>query len=290
LEVIIRESRDPDGVIKLFEQHRNVPFTYLMNIPIVRMLSRLEKFRIFVAESNGEVVGCIYSLDYIYDSSYIGGLLVHKDFRGRGIGSRLLKTALNHLNAKYVYLLVVEDNAAAIRLFEKAGFKKAYKRIYYVVSEPLSSSSGNVSVTHDVEWDDLEKSIGFYERKGVINLGYYPVKITREVFESLKAEEKVLKYGSVIAFVEKLHGTIFEGNLYAFNDHILKHLHGFEASKKVVEINPFYIKPEPSDLAGLVNRLTPIGEVYVRTYDGDPVVSKLSIERGAGALIMEHVK
>ena len=70
--IVIKESRDVDKIVKLFEQHEGIPFTYLMNIPIVKTLSQLESFKIFVAEINDEVIGCIYSLNYIYDPVILG--------------------------------------------------------------------------------------------------------------------------------------------------------------------------------------------------------------------------
>jgi len=291
LEIIVKESRDLDKVTRLFEQHRDIPFTYLTNIPLVEMLSRLESFKIFVAETNGETVGCIHSLNYIYDCGYIGGLLIHRNFRRMGVGSKLLKAALSSLNTKHVYLFAEEKNTTAIRFFKKTGFRKIYRRLFYVVSTQLDETFKRSSrITGDVEWVDLKEAVGFRERKRVINFGYYPVKITRSVFEDLKKNSKVLRCGSVIAIVENSHGLIIGEHLYTFNDHIVKHLPGVDASRSIVEVNPFYMKPKLSDLVKLVNHLVPVGEVYVKTYDGDPVASKLPLTSRIGALVMEYKK
>ncbi|MEM2088660.1 MAG: GNAT family N-acetyltransferase [Thermoproteota archaeon] len=289
MEIIIKESRNLGKVIKLFEQHKDTPFTYLTNIPLVEMLSQLESFKIFVAEANGETVGCIHSLNYIYDCGYIGGLLIHRDFRKMGIGSKLLKTALSSLSTKHVYLFAEEQNTAAIRFFEKTGFRKIYRRLFYITSTPLDETfRGGSRITGDVEWTDLKEAVGFRERKGVVNFGYYPVKITRSVFENLKASGKVLRCGGVIAIVENSRGLIIGEHLYSFNDHIVKHLRDVNASISIVELNPFYMKPKPSDLVKLVNHLVPVGEVHVKTYDGDPVASKLPLTSRTGALTMEY--
>lgn len=289
MEIVVRESRDVDRVIKLYEQHKDVPFTYLMNIPLVKMLSRLDSFKIFVAESNDEIVGCIHALDYVYDCGYIGGLLIHKDFRRMGIGSKLLKTAMNSLNTKYVYLFVEEKNIIAINLFEKMGFKKIYRRLLYTVSLPLNKGfEKKLHVTSEVEWEGLKNAIGFLERKGIVNFGYYPIKITRNVFEDLKAKGKVLRCGGVIAIVENLHGLMVGDNLYTFNDYVFKHLQKVDFSRKIVEMNPFYIEPEPSDLVSLINHLLTLGEVHIKTYDGDPVASRLPLAGKTGALTMEY--
>jgi GNAT superfamily N-acetyltransferase len=290
MSIVIKESRDVDKIVKLFKQHEGIPFTYLMNIPIVKMLSQLESFKIFVAETSDEVIGCIYSLDYIYDSGYVGGLLVHKDFRGRGIGSRLLKTALSSLSSKHVYLFVMENNALAVSLFEKVGFRKIYKRLYYTISQPLNNFYETQKVTYDVKWYDLKNAIGFPERNGVINFGYYPVKMMEEVFEDLKTKGKVLRYGSVIAVMEELQGLVIEDKLYTFNDYVFRKLRDVEATKRIIEVNPFYTILKPSDLASLLNHLLTLGEVHVRTYYGDPVASKLPLTGNIGALTMEYEK
>lgn len=291
MEIIIRKSRDVDKVIKLFEQHKDVPFTYLMNIPLVKMLSQLESFKIFLAEVNDEPVGCIHALDYVYDCGYIGGLLIHKDFRRMGIGSKLLKTALSSLHAKYVYLFVEEKNNVAINLFEKNGFKKIYRRLLYTVSVPLDKDfEKELHITSGVEWKDLKNAIGFLERKGIVNFGYYPIKMTRSVFEDLKAKGKVLRCGGVIAIVENLRGLTIRDNLYTFNDYVFKHLEKVYFSRKIVEVNPFYIEPEPSGLVSLINHLLTLGEVHIKTYDGDPVASKLPLTSRTGALTMEYRK
>ncbi len=291
MDIIIKKSTNLNEVAKLFEQHKDTPFTYLTNIPLVEMLSQLESFQIFVAEVNGETVGCIHCLNYIYDCGYVGGLLIHRDFRKMGIGSKLLNAALSSLSTRHVYLFVEEENTVAIRLFEKTGFKGIYKRFYSVVSTPLVETSEEDSIiTSDIDWDVFKETTGFQERNGVVNFGYYPVKVTRDMFEDLRASNKILRCGSVIAIVENSHGLTVGEHLYTFNDHIVENLHGVDASRSIVEVNPFYMEPRLSDLVSLVNRLISLGEVHDKTYDGDPVVSKPLFKGKKGALTMEYKK
>ncbi|MBO3755200.1 MAG: GNAT family N-acetyltransferase [Candidatus Brockarchaeota archaeon] len=290
MDVAVKESRDLDKVVGLFEQHKDSPFTYLTNIPLVKMLSQLESFKIFVAEVDGETVGCIHSLSYIYDCGYVGGLLVHKDFRRKGIGSRLLDAALNSLNTRYVYLFVEEKNTAAVRLVEKTGFKRIYKGRRYIVSTQLDEASGALRITNDVDWASLKESIGFKERNGAVNLGYYPVKMTEKAFEDLRASNRIIRCGSVIAIIENSYGLTIGDHLYAFNDHIVRSLRCVDTSRRIVEVNPFYTKPRLSDLINMVNYLVSLGEVHVKTYDGDPVASRLPLTGRIGALTMEYEK
>ncbi len=53
-------------------------------------------------------------------------MLVHDDYQGQGIGSKLVEAALdlaeNWLNLKRIELTVYTDNAPAIHLYEKYSF------------------------------------------------------------------------------------------------------------------------------------------------------------------------
>src|SRR5690606_37338600 len=55
------------------------------------------------------------------------GMAVHPDFRGRGIGRDLIRTALNaarESGLEQVELTVRTDNPAATALYERSGFQK----------------------------------------------------------------------------------------------------------------------------------------------------------------------
>ena len=57
--------------------------------------------------------------------------LLHPDYRGIGLGKRLLKTALDHCRQKKyksVYLDTTDDLEKAIAMYEKAGFIKVAEK------------------------------------------------------------------------------------------------------------------------------------------------------------------
>jgi ribosomal protein S18 acetylase RimI-like enzyme len=68
-------------------------------------------------------------------SSWIlNDLYVKKETRGRGVGEKLLKTAIqfaNETGAKGLFLETARDNDNAQRLYEKIGFKKEENYFYY---------------------------------------------------------------------------------------------------------------------------------------------------------------
>lgn len=77
-------------------------------------------------------------------SYYICGMAVYPDYRGRGIGSKLLKLAENNARGhglQKLSLIVFEQNVGAKRLYERSGyFEKAREA---VVAHPLIHFEGD---------------------------------------------------------------------------------------------------------------------------------------------------
>jgi len=286
-DIAIKECTNLDSITKLFEEHRGDPFTYLGDIHLFKLFSRLKFFKPFEAEVDGQVVGCIYAMRYMYDYGWLGGLFVHKRFRRMGVGRALLERELQFLGSKYAYLFVYPENVVARRLFENVGFNAVYRRLNYVSSVPLDESIGKCKdISYDVEWDELTAALGFKERGGVVSLGYYPIKVTKHVFEDLKNKRKILKCGSVLAIVENSYSININSDTFTFNDHVLKGL-SVHPSEKIVEVNPFYAKAQTVDLIKLINSLAVHGKVTIYTYQEDPVARSLPLKGALGALVME---
>jgi ribosomal-protein-alanine N-acetyltransferase len=88
-----------------------------------------------VAVFEGRIIGFI-CLRTLLDITHILNLSVTPEFRRRSIGTTLLKYALRELRhkkpaARSVTLEVRESNTAAIRLYEKSGFRLTGRRIRY---------------------------------------------------------------------------------------------------------------------------------------------------------------
>ena len=285
--IAVKESTDLDPITNLFKEHSKDPFTYLADTHLFRMFSRLKSFKAFVAEAGGQVVGCIYTMRYMYDYGWIGGLLVHKGFRGMGVGRMLLEEALRFLRSEYVYLFVEPENVAARRLFEDVGFNAIYRRLNYRVNVPFSESMRKCDdIRYDVEWDELTTALGFKERCGVVSMGYYPIKVTEPIFEELKNEGKILKCGSVLTVVENSYNINVNGYTFTFNDYVLKEL-SVPPREKIVEVNPFYINAQALDLVKLINHLSVEGKVIVWTHQEDRVAKSLPRKGAFAALVME---
>lgn len=100
----------------------------------IKAMIESEQSEVIVAEINGEVVGSAYAKivhakPYFkhHQYAYLGFMFVQPNFRGQGINQKIIEHL--HLWAKSknineVRLDVYYENHAAIRAYEKAGFKK----------------------------------------------------------------------------------------------------------------------------------------------------------------------
>lgn len=96
----------------------------------------------YVYEANGRVVGFIGM-----DEGYVAGLFVEKDFRGIGIGSRLL----NYIKEDFDFftLHVFENNYGAYRFYEGQGLVKK--------SEEVNEDLGEVEYLMCYRKKDIKK-------------------------------------------------------------------------------------------------------------------------------------
>lgn len=97
---------------------------------LVDMKRKLPSQEDFAIEWNGQVVGKIW-VDGM-DSKYEGhkasiGYMIHKDFRGKGIGTKAIKLITNYAFDKYklkrIATFTRDFNIGSRRALEKAGYK-----------------------------------------------------------------------------------------------------------------------------------------------------------------------
>ena len=125
---------DLPGVYELYSHPQIVPT--VLQLPNIEYEAFAEKRRTpppntyrYVAVAAERVVGHVNIHQNIrprMQHSGAIGLMVHPDFWGQGIGTRLMEAVLdladNWLNLSRIELDVNTDNAAAIRVYEKCGF------------------------------------------------------------------------------------------------------------------------------------------------------------------------
>ncbi len=87
-----------------------------------------------IAELDGTIAAYV-GAESVLDESNIGNIVTRKDYRGRGIATRLLNALLEDLKVQgitKVFLEVEHDNAPAIALYKRSGFADyGYRRDYY---------------------------------------------------------------------------------------------------------------------------------------------------------------
>ena len=101
----------------------------------IRDFGRLSDDRCLVAEVDGKIVGAVWTRimdDYghVDDQTPSLAISLHKEFRGQGIGTELLRRMLERLRSdgyRRVSLSVQKANYA-LRMYEKAGFKTVADR------------------------------------------------------------------------------------------------------------------------------------------------------------------
>jgi len=104
-----------------------------------RAMSGDPDFAILVAEDEGKPIGYIVlgvdrKMEEIFGFPWgrIISLAVHPEYWGRGIGSALIAEGLNWMRGKgvkYAEVLTDQNNLAAIKAYEKNGFRVVYSSI-----------------------------------------------------------------------------------------------------------------------------------------------------------------
>lgn len=80
----------------------------------------------YITETHGKLILGAVGMDrQSYTFTEIKHLVVHPEWRGKGIAKHLLRRALDITNTKMIYATVREDNEASLKLFESFGFNRA---------------------------------------------------------------------------------------------------------------------------------------------------------------------
>lgn len=86
-----------------------------------------DKDRFWFAEANGQMVGAIAIVGHSPEKAQLRWFILHPEYRGKGLGKKLLKEAIQYGREKgygHIFLETTDDQEAAIHMYKKAGFKK----------------------------------------------------------------------------------------------------------------------------------------------------------------------
>ena len=81
----------------------------------------------FAAEVEGKVVGTAATIVYEERFAWIGMVLVDPEFRGRGIGTRLLEKTIEHLDGIGIRTMKLDATPAGRPIYQKLGFEDEYE-------------------------------------------------------------------------------------------------------------------------------------------------------------------
>jgi len=94
-----------------------------------------DRDRIWLAEANGRIIGSIAIVGHTEVDAQLRWFLVHPDYRGLGIGKRLLKDALQFCkDRKYntVFLWTASELMEAGLLYTRFGFRKTEEKAHEI--------------------------------------------------------------------------------------------------------------------------------------------------------------
>jgi len=100
----------------------------------------------FVAELDGRVCGTATTIVYEERFAWIGMVLVDPECRGRGIGTRLLARAIEHLDAVGVPTLKLDATPQGKPIYAKSGFVSEYDIERWTLERRTDLAGAGVSV------------------------------------------------------------------------------------------------------------------------------------------------
>jgi DNA-binding MarR family transcriptional regulator/GNAT superfamily N-acetyltransferase len=98
------------------------------------------KDRIFLAIADNQIVGSVAILGSSRHLAQLRWFLIHPDYRGRGLGKKLLEEAILFCREKdyqKVYLMTTSMQETAIALYKKAGFRKTGEKYLQLWGQQL---------------------------------------------------------------------------------------------------------------------------------------------------------
>ena len=104
---------------------------------IVRKIISDQNHIIHVAENNGKIIGSTTLLieqKFIHNGGYVGHIedvVVAKEFEGRGVGIKLVKSLLEIASVRNCYKTILDCENELIPFYEKIGFKQESNQMRY---------------------------------------------------------------------------------------------------------------------------------------------------------------
>ncbi|MFB6456112.1 GNAT family N-acetyltransferase [Chitinophaga sp. Hz27] len=108
------------------------------------------KDRVFLAVSGGKIVGSVAILGSTRYLAQLRWFLVHPDFRGKGLGKKLLQDAISFCrekNYQTVYLMTTSMQTTAITLYKQLGFRKTGEKLLQMWGQQVYEQRYDMDLT-----------------------------------------------------------------------------------------------------------------------------------------------
>ncbi len=229
-----------------------------------------EPLRFFVAEANGSVVGTTM-VSRQGKVGYISTVMVHPDYRRRGIAKRLLEKAINHIRKggmERAVLHVDSVNETAKNLYVKLGFKE-FEKMAYMVGD-VNTISFRPEFTGEVYIRNFQRSD--------IDSVYELVK-SSEDYEHLKVfgfEKKDLK----TSFLARFFNIFNETSIVAIRkDKVIGYVNIVHTTAtEAGQISRICVHPEMRSM-GIEELLLRAGTNVIKSFGAKKVLATVSLRR-----------
>jgi ribosomal protein S18 acetylase RimI-like enzyme len=122
---------------------------------------RYEPDGCFIAESRNKSIGHVFSLRYD-KMGWVGLLIVNPEERGRGVGTSLMKAAINHLLEGGAETIRLEAAEKAVPLYRRLGFREEFDSLRFSkhLKQKERAQSPGLNV-FEMEEKDIENAAEF---------------------------------------------------------------------------------------------------------------------------------
>jgi GNAT superfamily N-acetyltransferase len=94
----------------------------------------------FVAELDERVRGTVTTISFENQVAWVGMVLVDPEYRGRGIGTKLLQRAIEHLDHRRIPAIKLDATPQGKPLYEKLGFTSEYEIGRWILQRPSTGT------------------------------------------------------------------------------------------------------------------------------------------------------
>lgn len=164
----------------------------------VRRCVELEPKGCFIAQQDGRRVGHVFSISY-GAVGWIGLLIVRQSCRGQGIGTALMRAAMNYLRSLGVETIRLEAVPEAIALYQRLGFRSEFNSLrFYKEWKPRETrQKGRVEKIHQIKKVELKELAKFDAEC----FGASRLKVLRSLYTDFPQHCLIARGATIIGYI-----------------------------------------------------------------------------------------